>query len=92
ATMVQRKAKAYDDVENYVNGFTADYIFLKNQSDHDQPVITQPSRDRLEERDALWAKHEQAARLLLNEEVDKLNQALWKLGVGALRFKVKGGA
>ncbi|WP_020568037.1 WD40/YVTN/BNR-like repeat-containing protein [Neolewinella persica] len=92
ATMVQRKAKAYDDVENYVNGFTADYIFLMNQSDHDQPVITQPSRDRLEELDALWAKHEQAARLLLNEEVEKLNQALWKLGVGALRVKVKGGA
>lgn len=92
ATMVQRKAKAYDDVENYVNGFTADYIFLKNQSDNDQPVITQPSRDRLEELDVIWAKHEQAARLLLNEEVTKLNQELWKKGVGALRVKVKGGA
>lgn len=92
ATMVQRKAKAYDDVENYVNGFTADYIFLKNQSDHDQPVITQPSRDRLKELDALWAELEQAARLLLNEEVEKLNQELWKQGVGALRVKVKGGA
>lgn len=89
-TMVQRKSKAYDDVENYVNGFTADYLFLKNQSEHDLPIITQPSQDRLKELEATWAELENKARVLLNQEISAFNQALWKMGVGPLR--VKGGA
>ena len=31
--MVQRKSKAYDDVENFPNKFTAEYLFLINQTE-----------------------------------------------------------
>ena len=30
--MVQRKSKAYDDVENFPNKFTANYLFMINQT------------------------------------------------------------
>ena len=31
--MAQRLSKAYDDVENYENGFTAHYLTVLNQAD-----------------------------------------------------------
>jgi hypothetical protein len=45
--MVQRKSKAYDDVENFPNKFTANYLFLINQTESDIPKVNQPSLDRL---------------------------------------------
>lgn len=35
--MVQRRAKAYDDVENFPNKFTAEYIYLINQTESTIP-------------------------------------------------------
>ena len=46
--MVQRKSKAYDDVENFPNKFTANYLFLINQTESDIPRVNQPS-DRSDE-------------------------------------------
>jgi len=83
--MVQRKSKAYDDVENYVNGFTADYLFLINQSEGGLPRITNASKERRAELDAAWAKHK-AAGMALKEEIQFYNKALWAAGVGAVRL------
>jgi hypothetical protein len=49
--MVQRKSKVYDDVENFPNNFTAEYMFLINQNDNDIPKVTHASKDRLVELD-----------------------------------------
>ncbi len=46
--MVQRKSKAYDDVENFPNKFTANYLFLINQTESDIPRVNQPSLDRMQ--------------------------------------------
>ena len=53
--MVQRKSKAYDDVENFPNKFTANYLFLINQTESDIPRVNQPSLDRMRELNAQWA-------------------------------------
>ena len=37
--MVQRKSKAYDDVENFPNKFSANYMFLINQTESDIPRV-----------------------------------------------------
>jgi hypothetical protein len=50
--MVQRKAKAYDDVDNFDNKFTANYLFLINQTESDIPQVNQSSLDRKAEMDA----------------------------------------
>lgn len=82
--MVQRKSKAYDDVENYVNGFTADYIFLLNQSESGLPRITAASQARRQELDAQWEKYK-ASGIALKEDIQLYNKALWAAGVGAVR-------
>src|SRR5215211_2264428 len=53
--MVQRKSKAYDDVENFPNKFTANYLFLINATESDIPRVNQPSLDRMRELNSQWA-------------------------------------
>ena len=82
--MVQRKSKAYDDVENFPNKFTAEYLFLINQTESGLPRVTQASRDRQKELDRQWKGLEKRANRLLNTTIPEFNQQLWKKKIGAL--------
>jgi len=82
--MVQRKSKAYDDVENFPNKFTANYIFLLNQTNSSIPQVNQPSMDRKNELDKKWTAFQQRASELLKVDIPAYNQLLWDAGVGAL--------
>ncbi len=53
--MVQRKSTAYDDVENFPNKFTANYMFMMNQTESDIPRVNQPSLDLKKKLNAEWA-------------------------------------
>ncbi len=53
--LVQPKAKSNDDIINFVNKLTADYIFLKGEMDVNIPGVTKGQRDRLAELNAIWA-------------------------------------
>lgn len=83
--MVQRKAKAYDDVDNYDNKFTANYLFAVNHSDSSLPRVNQPTRDRIAELNKEWATLKQQGEAILNA-VPALNKKLWEVGIGALRL------
>ena len=85
--MVQRKSKAYDDVENYPNKFTAEYLFLINQTESDIPRVTQASIDRRAELDAQWEKLKGRAEGLLKEDIPAFNQKLWEKKIGAIWVK-----
>ena len=76
--------RAYDDVENFPNRFTANYLFLINQTESDLPGVNQPSRDRLAQLDGEWAALKARADQLTAEEIPALNKKLWALGVGAI--------
>ncbi len=82
--MVQRRSKAYDDVENFPNGFTADYLYLVNQTESDLPRVGQPSVELRAEMDAEWAALRARADVMLNQELPALNRMLWDLGLGAI--------
>lgn len=82
--MVQRKSKAYDDVENFPNKFTANYMFLMNQTESDIPRVNQPNLDRLKELNMEWSVLEARARLFLEKSIPSVNKQLWEAGVGAL--------
>ncbi len=82
--MVQRKSKAYDDVENFPNKFTAHYIFLINQTESDIPVVNQPSLDRKKELDAEWAALKAKATEILEKDIPALNKKLYELGIGGV--------
>jgi hypothetical protein len=82
--MVQRRAKAYDDVENYVNKFTANYLFLINQTESDIPRVNQSSLDMLEKMNAEWKALKARSEELLTRDIPALNKKLWDLGLGAI--------
>ncbi len=82
--MVQRKSKAYDDVENFPNKFTAEYLFLINQTESDIPRVTQGSVDRRVELETQWSELKKRGRQLIDVEIPKFNQQLWENKIGAI--------
>jgi len=82
--MVQRKSKAYDDVENFPNKFTANYMYLINQTESEIPRVNQSSIELRKELDAEWAKLEARGTELLNNKLPAYNKELWDAGVGAI--------
>jgi hypothetical protein len=82
--MVQRKSKAYDDVENFPNKFTANYIFLINQTESDIPVVNNPSFELKKALDAEWAILKATATRILENDVPALNKKLFDLGIGGI--------
>lgn len=82
--MVQRKSKAYDDVENFPNKFTANYLFLINQTESDIPRVNQPTLDRLKELNKEWAALKARGSQLLEQDIPTFNKRLWDLGLGAI--------
>lgn len=82
--MIQRKSTAYDDVENFPNKFTANYLFLINQTESDIPRVNQPSRERKKELDAVWATLRSRADEILSKDLPAMNKAFWDAGYGAI--------
>ena len=53
--LVQPKAQSNDDVINFVNKLTADYLFVKGEMDVNMPAVTFGQQQRLAELNAQWA-------------------------------------
>jgi len=85
-TMVQRKSKAYDDVENFPNKFTAEYVFLINQTESAIPRVNQAAIDRKKELDAQWQKLKVKAENFIKTSIPNYNKMLWEAGIGAIRL------
>ncbi|MCE2613764.1 glycosyl hydrolase [Flavobacteriaceae bacterium D16] len=83
--MIQRKSKAYDDVENFPNKFTAEYLFLINQTSSAIPRVNQSSRDRKTELDKQWSALRTTATEFIERELPAYNIALWEAGIGAVK-------
>lgn len=82
--MVQRKSKAYDDVENFENKLSADYLFMVNQAEGDIPRINEPVMELFNELSQEWSSLQNTASNILNRDIPAINQQLWNAGVGAL--------
>ncbi len=85
--MVQRKSKAYDDVENFPNKLSANYLFLLNQTESDIVKVTEAVKERKKELDKEWSSLRNQASSILNNEVPTLNEKFWKAGIGAVQIK-----
>ena len=64
--MMQRKTKAYDDVENFRNKFLADYLFILDQIKGDIPNVSEGILKSLKSHDEKWIE--------LKKEIDEINQ------------------
>jgi hypothetical protein len=82
--MIQRKSKAYDDVENFPNKFTANYLFLINQTESDLPKVNQASLELKKELDQQWVSLKARADQILDKDLPAMNKNLWESGVGPI--------
>jgi hypothetical protein len=87
AIMAQRLSKAYDDVENFENGFTAHYLNLISEADSSIPKITKGSKSRKVELEQEWARYKQNAEDLLKGPIRVFNAACQAEDVGVLFAK-----
>ncbi len=85
--MIQRKSQAYDDVENFPNKFSAEYLFLINHTESSLPSVNTPSKQRRAELDAQWAVLKARGNALLKTSIPAYNEELWRAGIGAVRLK-----
>jgi photosystem II stability/assembly factor-like uncharacterized protein len=83
--MVQRRSKAYDDVENFPNKFTAEYIFLINSTESSLPRVNDASKKRLEELNRQWKVLNTRAMEIMNTDVPNYNKRLTESGIGVIR-------
>jgi len=82
--MISRRTKVYDDVENFPQKFTANYMFLINQTESDLPRVNQPSRDRRAELDKEWSALKARSDGMVGQDIPALNRKLWEAGIGAI--------
>lgn len=82
--MVQRLSKAYDDVENFPNKFTANYLFMINQTESEVPQVNQPSLQLKKELDAQWEILKARGLELQDKELPVFNKRLWEAGIGGV--------
>jgi hypothetical protein len=82
--MVQRRSRAYDDVENFTNKFTANYLFVINQTESDMPRVNLGSIDLDEKLGTEWLGLKARFDDLLAKDIPSLNKRLWDLGIGAI--------
>jgi tRNA nucleotidyltransferase/poly(A) polymerase len=82
--MAQRLSKAYDDVENYVNGFTAEYLTALNHADSAIPRVNKGTKEKIEALNAIWNGHRKAGLEIVEHKVESLNNALQESGIGVL--------
>lgn len=84
--MIQRKSQAYDDVENFPNKFTAEYLFLINQTNSSIPRVNKSNLERKTELDQQWNGLNARGKELMEKDIPNFNRKLWEAGIGALRM------
>src|SRR5262249_33475328 len=82
--MVQRKSKAYDDVENFPNKYTANYMVLIKRTEREMPRVNEPSLERLKELNGQWARLKARANEILDKDIPAFNKKTWDAGLGAI--------
>ena len=84
--MVQRLSKAYDDVENFENGFTAHYITMINHADSDIPIINEGTKNLMNELNATGLKKKEEAEAL-QARIRLLDKEFAEKGIGILTLR-----
>ncbi len=79
--LVQNKAKSNDDIINYINRLSADYIFLKGELDVNIPYVTEGQKEQLKALDASWKPLRQEYDAIVNNALPELNGQCRKLGI-----------
>ena len=82
--MVQRLSKAYDDVENFENGFTAHYLTMINDVDSELPRVTEGAIRKMAELNKKWKAYKNQANQVIKPKITEFNSECQKKGIGAI--------
>lgn len=85
--MVQRKSTAYDDVENFPNKFTANFMFMLNHGESSIPRINEGTKARYTELMDQWKPLQAEGKRLIETAVPAFNKLASEKGVGVLFVK-----
>ena len=85
--MVQRKSKAYDDVDNFENKMTGNYLFLVNQAESDIPAVTKAVLEEQKRLDTLWSAAYKEALQIMKADLPELNKLLMDNGIGVIHLE-----
>lgn len=78
--LVQPKAQSNDDIINFVNMLSADYIFLKGEMDVNIPAVTNGQQQRLTELNGQWQPIKNEYSNIL-KQVEDFNSLCRKLNI-----------
>lgn len=81
--VVQNKAKSNDDIINFVNKITADYVFLKGEADTNVPYVTQGQKQQFQTLHAQWLALK-ARKESIEAAVKTFNADISKAGIGRI--------
>ena len=85
--MVQRKSTAYDDVENFPNKFTANFMYMMNHGESSIPKINEGTKARYAELIEQWKPLQTEGKRLIETAVPAFNKLASEKGVGVLFVK-----
>lgn len=85
--MVQRKSTAYDDVENFPNKFTANFLFMMNHGESSIPKINEGTKARYAELMEQWKPLKAEGERLIETAVPAFNKLASEKGIGVLFVK-----
>ena len=85
--MIQRKSTAYDDVENFPNKFTANFMYMMNHGESSIPKINAGTKARYAELMERWKPLKAEGERLIQTAVPAFNQLASEKGVGVLFVK-----
>jgi uncharacterized phage infection (PIP) family protein YhgE len=85
--MVQRKSTAYDDVENFPNKFTANFMYMMNHGESSIPRINEGTKARYAELMEQWKPLKAEGERLIETAVPTFNKLASEKGVGVLFLK-----
>jgi hypothetical protein len=74
AKLVQNKSESNDDVINFKNMLSADYIFVRGELDSNVPVVTNGQKQQLAALDAQWQVLKNEMNDLLNKDIADFNK------------------
>jgi len=86
-SMIQRKSTAYDDVENFPNKFTANFMYMMNHGESSIPKINEGTKARYAELMEQWKPLKAEGERLIQTAVPALNKLASEKGVGVLFVK-----
>ena len=72
--LVQNKAESNDDIINFKNMLSADYIFVRGEIDSNVPMVTTGQKQQLATLDAQWKVLKTEMTNLINKEIAAFNK------------------